>query len=125
MQATISENNLSHVCSLLGYVENPYALMAKADLFVLSSVSEGFSLATVEALACGTNVVVTDCGSEPREIVDNGRLGRIVPINDPDSLAMAISSAHHLRMDIEQVDAHIKKYDIKVVCGEYLRLLSL
>ena len=52
-----------------GYADNPYAYMAQADLFVLSSAWEGFGNALAEALACGCPVVATDCPSGPAEII--------------------------------------------------------
>jgi len=65
------------------------ALMNAADAFVLSSAWEGFGLVIAEALACKLPVVVTDSGG-PREVVDNGRVGFLVPPRDPDALAQAM-----------------------------------
>jgi len=76
--------------SLPGYVENPYPYMRQASLFVLSSLWEGFGNVLVEALFCGTPVVATDCPSGPAEILDNGRYGPLVPINDEVGLAEAM-----------------------------------
>jgi glycosyltransferase involved in cell wall biosynthesis len=73
-----------------GIVQNPFAYMAQAQLLVLSSKWEGFGNVLVEALACGTPVVSTDCRSGPREILDDGRFGRLVPVGDAESLAAAI-----------------------------------
>ncbi len=55
---------------LPGFAENPYALLARADFFVLSSNAEGFPNALVEALACGVPAVATDCRSGPAEVLD-------------------------------------------------------
>jgi len=76
--------------SMPGFVDNPFAFMAKASVFVLSSAWEGFPNVLVEALACGCPVVATDCRSGPREILDNGRYGRLVPVGDYEALAKAI-----------------------------------
>jgi glycosyltransferase involved in cell wall biosynthesis len=64
-------------------------ILSDLDLFVLSSVSEGFSLATVEAMAAGKPVIVTRSGG-PQEIVDEGRTGYMTPPRDPDALAEKI-----------------------------------
>jgi len=65
-----------------GFVSNPYKYMGKANVFVLSSIYEGFANVLVEALACGIPVVSTDCESGPREILDNGKYGKLVPVGD-------------------------------------------
>ena len=76
--------------SLPGFVANPYAWMAQASVFVLSSAWEGFSNALVEALAVGCPAVSTDCPSGPREILDHGIYGPLVPVGDERALAAAI-----------------------------------
>ncbi len=81
LEAVVRDQGAEHFVSLPGFVENPYAYMARADLFVLSSAWEGLPNALIEAMACGLPVVSTDCPSGPREILEAsdygpGRLGR-------------------------------------------------
>jgi len=76
---------------LPGHVKNPYAFFRRAAVFVLSSAWEGLPNVLIEALACGCPVVSTDCPSGPREILDAGRVGRLVAVADPGALAVAIS----------------------------------
>ena len=73
-----------------GFVQNPYAFMRRADLFVLSSTFEGLPLALVEALSLGTPVVSTDCPSGPGEILAEGKYGRLCPVGDFEAMADAI-----------------------------------
>lgn len=73
----------------IGFVDDAAELLSDADLFVLSSRSEGFSIATVEALASGVPAVVTRCGG-PEEIVTPGEDALMVPIDEPEALARAV-----------------------------------
>jgi glycosyltransferase involved in cell wall biosynthesis len=73
-----------------GFLSNPYPLMAHAAVFVLSSAWEGLPTVLIEAMACGTPVVATDCPTGPDEILESGRFGRLVPVGDPAALAEAI-----------------------------------
>ncbi|MBN2885839.1 MAG: glycosyltransferase, partial [Chromatiaceae bacterium] len=73
--------------ALPGFVPKPYAYMAHAALLAFSSRWEGLPFVPVEALAVGTPVVSTDCPSGPREILDHGRYGPLVPVGDPEALA--------------------------------------
>lgn len=69
LRRLISERGLEHRVHLLGFQENPYALLARSDCFVMTSDCEGFPNAIAEALACGLPVIATDCSSGPREIL--------------------------------------------------------
>lgn len=90
LQALIDERGLNeHVC-LYGFTENPYAWMSQADLFVLSSRHEGLPGALIEAMACGCKVVSTDCPFGPSEILEQGKWGHLVPVEDSVALARAI-----------------------------------
>ena len=66
--------------SLTGWVSNPYAIMSRASMFVLSSKFEGLANVLIEALACGCPCVSTNCPSGPAEILDNGQFGPLVPV---------------------------------------------
>ena len=80
----IKQNNLKNKIFLLGYRENPYKYIKNSDLFVCSSISEGFSLVTGEAMATGVPVISVDCPG-PNEVLEFGKYGMLVN-NDEDSL---------------------------------------
>ncbi|HVZ32511.1 MAG TPA: glycosyltransferase [Polyangiaceae bacterium] len=77
-------------CHFAGFVANPFAVFARAAVFVMSSQHEGFPNGLLQAMACGTRVVATDCRSGPREILRNEAEGLLVPIGDPSAMAAAI-----------------------------------
>ena len=93
LEKRVAELGLSGHVLMPGFHPNPYACMARARVFVLSSAYEGFPNVLVEALACGANIVATDCRSGPAEILDNGRFGRLVPVGDASSMAHALEDA--------------------------------
>lgn len=93
LQALIEELNLVDVVCLMGYVENPLKYLVHADLFVHSAHVESLGNVLVEAMMCGCTVVSTDCPTGPREVLQDGRFGYLVPMRDPVAMASAIELA--------------------------------
>ncbi len=108
---------------LAGYRANPYPAIAAADALVLSSRREGLPTVLLEALVLGTPVVATDCPSGPREILDGGRLGRLVPPRDPAALARAMDRALSDRRRVVP-RAALARYSLDAVTGRYLEVLD-
>ena len=90
IEQKIRELGIEERVSLIGFDPNPFCYMASADLFVLSSTEEGFGLVLVEAMACRCPVVTTGCPGGPREILQSGKYGVIVPSENVKALATAI-----------------------------------
>ena len=84
LERIIQEEKLENQVHLMGFLKNPYALMAKMDLFVCSSRAEGYSLAIAEAMTLGLPVVSTNCAG-PKELLGNGEYGMLVD-NNPEAL---------------------------------------
>lgn len=93
LEQQVEQLGLADKVSFPGFVDNPFAFLARANVFVLSSEYEGLPTVLIEALAVGTRVVATDCPSGPREILAGGRFGRLVPVGDPAALADSVLSA--------------------------------
>jgi len=75
---------------LPGWVPDPYPYLARCAVYVLASDREGLPGALIQALACGARVVATDCRSGPGEVLDGGRLGRLVPVGDAAAMTAAL-----------------------------------
>lgn len=90
LERKIRRLRLQNCVRLVGFQENPFKYMAAADLFVLSSLFEGFGNVIVEAMACGVPVVATDCPYGPREIITDGENGILVELGSAPALAQAI-----------------------------------
>lgn len=90
LREEITAKKLTEHVELLGAVSNPFPYYAAENIFVLPSRSEGLPNVLLEALACRLPVLSTDCLSGPREILDNGRFGRLVPVRDPTAIANAL-----------------------------------
>lgn len=93
LEALATELAVADDLALPGFQENALAFMAGSAVFALSSAWEGLPTVLIEALAAGTRVVSTDCPSGPREILQDGRLGALVPVGNAAALAAAILEA--------------------------------
>jgi glycosyltransferase involved in cell wall biosynthesis/polysaccharide pyruvyl transferase WcaK-like protein len=113
--------------SMPGFISNPYACFAKADLFVLASRSEGLSNVLIEALATGVPVVSTDCESGPREILLDGQYGTLVPVDDAPALARAITARLQAKTSIHNKTAltqHLQQFSVHKMVDGYVRLFK-
>ena len=90
LRSQASALGLAEAVVFAGFTADPAPFYASADLFALASDYEGFGNVLVEAMRQGTPVVSTDCESGPREILDNGRYGALVPCGDAGALAAAM-----------------------------------
>lgn len=75
-----------------GFTDNPHAILAGADLFVQTSASEGLPNALIEAQGLGVPAVSSDCCHGPREIVEHGATGLLVPVGDVAATTEAVAA---------------------------------
>jgi glycosyltransferase involved in cell wall biosynthesis len=111
-----------------GFVHNPHAVVARSELFVLSSRWEGFGLVLAEALSLGVPVIATRCVAGPEELLEDGRFGRLVPVEDVEALATAITE--HLRDPVPlrasattAADVAVERFDPQAAADSHLALL--
>jgi glycosyltransferase involved in cell wall biosynthesis len=116
---------ISDILAMPGFVDNPFAYMRQARLFVLSSRWEGFGLVIVEALACGCPVLSTDCPSGPGEILEGGRYGRLTPVGDASQMARAIEASLNAPEDPEVLMARARDFELNRIARTYLETLGL
>jgi len=115
--------NIDKSVFLAGYVKTPGLYVQYSDLFVCSSLWEGFGNVIVEALGVGAKVVSTDCKSGPREILCDGKYGILVPINDPKELAVGIEKQLMTSVSKDDQINRAKDFSVNKISKEYLDLI--
>jgi glycosyltransferase involved in cell wall biosynthesis len=106
----------------VAFRQNPYPWMRHAKLMLLSSDYEGFPLVLVEALACGTPIVSTDCPHGPAEILTGSLARWLVPVGDPKALAQRMDEALACDIDVSTVDV-LRLLDAPAVAAQYAALV--
>ena len=114
---------VSEDLELPGFMPNPFAWMAHSSLLVLSSKFEGLPGVLIQALACGCPVVSTDCPTGPREILEDGRLGPLVPVGDDAALAEAIAKVLDRPPPSSLLRARAQDFSVELATDRYEQLL--
>ncbi|MEE2712811.1 MAG: glycosyltransferase, partial [Planctomycetota bacterium] len=123
LRALAEDLNVSDHIAFPGFVHNPFAYMARAQTFVLSSAWEGFGMVLVEAMACGCPVVSTDCPSGPAEILQGSKYGRLVPVGDHQQLAEAIMATLDAPLPTEVLKARAEVFSDRSAAQLYEQAL--
>ena len=109
---------------LPGFRVNPFAYMSKARLMVHSSKYEGFPNVLVQAMACGIPVVSTDCDHGPREILEGGKWGRLVPVGDAEAMAEAIMETLRDPMEPGLLVSRASAFSADAAIDRYMEVLA-
>lgn len=99
VQETIIQLGLENECFVLGERANPFPFMRKAKLFLHTSLLEGLGMVLIESMVCNTPVVAYSCLTGPRDILDNGKYGELIPINNKQ---LFIEKTYELLMNNEK-----------------------
>ena len=110
---------------LTGYVSNRDlpAIYSQCDLFLYPSLRESFGIPIIEAMACGCPVVSTDCPTGPREILQSGRFGPLVPVGDPEAMAEAMGIVLDSPPPARILEARAADFSVKASIDKYEALM--
>lgn len=123
LEELITELNLERFVRLPGFVPEALSYLQRASLFVLSSDWEGLPTVLIEALSCGCPIVSTDCPSGPREILNDGEYGALVPPGDEPGLREAIRAALEREHDPARLRERARHFTVDRSVEAYLRVL--
>lgn len=125
LEALIAKLNLGNSVKLLGYVDNPLKYFKHADVFVLSSLVEGLPNVLVEAMMCGCTPVSTDCPTGPREVLQDGKYGYLVPVQNTIALAEGILKALDNPILPEILNEAIQPFAEQTVIDRHFEILGI
>ena len=125
LRALAQKLGVASAVDLPGFQPNPYDYMAHSALFVLTSRWEGNPFVLPEALAVGTPVLATDCPSGPREVLDGGRYGLLVPVSDVQALAQGILQTLAQPLPKATLQEAARPFTIEAATDAYLRVFGL
>ncbi|WP_295454576.1 glycosyltransferase [uncultured Thiodictyon sp.] len=114
---------LTESVEMPGWAPNPYPYLRQASLVVLSSIWDALPTVLIESLALGTPVVSTECGAGPREILDGGRFGPLVPPGDVEALADAMARTLTNPLPAATLRQGGERYEAQRNADLYLKLM--
>jgi len=122
LESLIQDLGLGSDVSMPGFVSNPFPYIVRSAAFVLSSRWEGLPGALIEAMYCGIPLISTDCPSGPREILLDGKYGRLVPIQDVEALSLAICDALDNKIPPPPSESW-QRFSLDLILDQYVKVL--
>lgn len=124
LQALAQAGDYSDAIDLPGYHANPWREMRHASVLVLPSCWEGMPGVLIEAMAAGCPVISTDCPGGSREILQDGRLGPLVPVGDAGAMAQAMEDVIAMPVDRAALKDAAAQYDVAASAQAYLDVFN-
>lgn len=122
LENLVEEFKIQEYVSMPGFVSNPYSYMSRCDVFVLPSRWEGFPNVLVEAMACGAKVIATDCPGGAAEILENGKWGSLIPVNEFEALVRSLSAGVQTNKRFD-VSSRVEDFSVEYIVEKYIRVL--
>lgn len=123
LKKLIFELELEDKVLMAGFITDPSPWYKQSDLFVLSSSYEGLPMVLLEALTFGLPIVATNCKSGPKEILCNGKYGKLVPVGDVDALAQAMIESLQMEHDTEALKLRAADFAVGKIAEQYLDIM--
>lgn len=128
LESLVRELGMQSYVDMPGFAKNPYPFIKRAEVFVMSSLYEGFPNVLVEAMACRTPVVSTACLSGPDEIITDGVTGCLVPVSNVERMSHAIERLIiNKELAAQLADAagrYVHQYHVNRVVSSYEKVIS-
>ena len=125
LEDLVKELELTETVSMPGFVDNVYNYMNNASVFVLSSQWEALPTVIIEALACGCQIVSTNCPNGPYEILEGGKYGRLIEMNSPQALASAIEESINSPIPKKILRDKASQFTVNEATEKYIEVLDL
>lgn len=123
----VYKNNLNSKVKFLGYKKNPFKYIRQANIFLLTSKFEGSPNVLVEAQYLKKYIISTNCPTGPKEILNNGKYGSLVKVEDHKSIAKILQNytySKSVKKKIKFGYLNSKKFDYKFACKKYFDLIQ-
>lgn len=124
LQKLIIDKGISDYVDLPGFVENILPALRMSNAFVMSSIIEGWPLALAEAIAVGVSSISTDCPYGPSEILEEGKFGILVPVEDWRELSLAMSKIVEKPFLTPDLQGRGKNFTVAYCAKQYLELFD-
>ena len=122
----INQLKINNYVYLTGFLRNPFPIIKNSIAVVLASDWEGLPTILIEALSLKKQIVSTDCPSGPREILDHGKYGLLVPVNNPEKLAEGIAQIikGKVKFDEELLLQRAKYFNIEKSFNQFMEVIN-